>query len=1582
MKNRWFKQFVAMMLCLAMILPNLTGLATAVQTPSAQSVQTNTKWTPVSDPFASGSIPAYLTAGTVSAEALKCDCGNGLTNDNAKSYMKLVTGTTENEFGLYLDSLSAAGFTRTYNSVQPADESGNNIFYRFLSPNKDFVLTVYYTEGYKEVHIIADTAEDIVKSFSAGFVYESTTNEMAQTMMTMYGLSMSPNGYDNTTKTAYSTGARNCGALIIIRMPDNSLFINDGGDVDQWSDDACADFMTFCRELTGKGEGEKVIINTWFVSHAHSDHFLGFPRFIDQYHDQIDIKNVMYNIDDERKDTTRDMSGVMKMVHGYFPDAKYYKPHTGDSFDIVGVKFDVLYTQEDRFAHGEDKKLNIGDTASKTSDGGSYREFLYKDADAKTSDFNDTSTVLKVTFPEEVTKGAEVTSILYADVNLGDEVIMDMWPDSVLETDIMMVPHHGHDAHPELVALSKAKIFLYTQAKSAIYGPNGIVDQDVDPEGTYRYDDLVINFNEMKGSDGTEGYFGTISNERKTYWEGTETACILFGDDTVFDNRPEGLTRDGEDPAGFTVYTMDAPFFPYEGWSVFEAVVGYDEVSNNNIATQSSKVKFTRADTPYDNSRYLIMNNKYKYIMAYDAIPNIVGEYRASTGSLTLDPDGDSENTYYFGAEDESLVYIDNSDRDTGLWILQQYEKTDYGDFGWKEKEELGSLYKGEAVQTRFGGSKAYMAFEFVKGVGPTSSKSQNGTYWYSVYGNDGTEGKQYRWLHPKSVSKPFRRFQVMGTGNTAFETDIGKYFLEKFSDDTFLIYYIDDSKDYRVLTCDSLGNWYVKQYKYSTEAATQAAIKEDLDELKFRLYKYGTESGKKTIGFTGSTSFDVLSGTTAADLAAAIGNDWTVFDPNHKNQHIPFSGTSHKVGYYWVDLSNYDTSTTGTIQVPVYYCNDKAEGDVPNVFTQTLIATVTINVVDTVKDDNVLQPLIDLFTDRSDPVYKKDDNGNPTNEVNYYRSKLKNPDYWNLCKTNNQTEVKKLAGGYKYYPQYSGEIITDGSKSYTDQFFDAMEAVGYPCDWDLYARLAEVNRNALGAEYNTPDAPRQIVRDLIAKMKIPVGDGGYQTLSPYDYFYNAEGKNWWAEAIKGDTDKLYPVINKYAFEDNAAWGDDAYYGTVRNNYTTRTGLKLDGQDYISGFQGLGMDLYSVSFAMCADNLLTVDVAENILRNVSSGPSYFFAANTQDDLTDALNTILSTMSTAATRGWYTDTMGPDFNLSTEKYVVDHNGNTVLVNAAPTIKVMEYDLEPVMDANGNIVDYKRTGVPRVIETVTFEDRNGDGVTDYTWSNQVYTSTVDENGNVVIDYGNIWNEETGVISAKNFYYNTNVDQTVTIPFGAQGNYPLAPESFFWVVGVIGKAEIVLEYQVYLTGSIEGERFMTSDDYYHATNTSADLHYINYLGKNMTLGTVSPLYPWGDARVGVGYYLVNTSGEMISDQTTGATTTDFSQAVKITRPVYEYAGVLVRKECESMIIKKDLVSREIAGERFLVPVGKTVYGANGLFALTEVGGFIWDILPAATCADEIVKAVLETYDVDEATASKDVAAFLDQLKKLEIL
>jgi hypothetical protein len=86
--------------------------------------------------------------------------------------------------------------------------------------------------------------------------------------------------------------------------------------------------------------------------------------------------------------------------------------------------------------------------------------------------------------------------------------------------------------------------------------------------------------------------------------------------------------------------------------------------------------------------------------------------------------------------------------------------------------------------------------------------------------------------------------------------------------------------------------------------------------------------------------------------------------------------------------------------------------------------------------------------------------------------------------------------------------------------------------------------------------------------------------------------------------------------------------------------------------------------------------------------------------------------------------------------------------------------------------------------------------------------------------------------------------------------------------------------------------------------------------------------------------------------------------------------------MKIKKELIRRELAGEIFLVPVGQTVYESNGLYAMTELGGFLWDLLPDAQDVDDLVKAVLAEYEVDEATARADIQEFLKKLEMLEIL
>ena len=86
--------------------------------------------------------------------------------------------------------------------------------------------------------------------------------------------------------------------------------------------------------------------------------------------------------------------------------------------------------------------------------------------------------------------------------------------------------------------------------------------------------------------------------------------------------------------------------------------------------------------------------------------------------------------------------------------------------------------------------------------------------------------------------------------------------------------------------------------------------------------------------------------------------------------------------------------------------------------------------------------------------------------------------------------------------------------------------------------------------------------------------------------------------------------------------------------------------------------------------------------------------------------------------------------------------------------------------------------------------------------------------------------------------------------------------------------------------------------------------------------------------------------------------------------------------MQIKKELIKREIAGETILVPVGKTVYDANGLFVMNELGAFIWELLPQAQTEEEICRAVMEEYEVSAEEVSQDVSEFLQMLRKMDIL
>lgn len=86
--------------------------------------------------------------------------------------------------------------------------------------------------------------------------------------------------------------------------------------------------------------------------------------------------------------------------------------------------------------------------------------------------------------------------------------------------------------------------------------------------------------------------------------------------------------------------------------------------------------------------------------------------------------------------------------------------------------------------------------------------------------------------------------------------------------------------------------------------------------------------------------------------------------------------------------------------------------------------------------------------------------------------------------------------------------------------------------------------------------------------------------------------------------------------------------------------------------------------------------------------------------------------------------------------------------------------------------------------------------------------------------------------------------------------------------------------------------------------------------------------------------------------------------------------------MKIHKEFVTREVAGDWLLVPVGRTTLDMNGMLTLNETGAFLWEQLPAAENDAALVEKLLEEYEVDRATAEADTAAFLGKLRELAII
>ena len=69
-------------------------------------------------------------------------------------------------------------------------------------------------------------------------------------------------------------------------------------------------------------------------------------------------------------------------------------------------------------------------------------------------------------------------------------------------------------------------------------------------------------------------------------------------------------------------------------------------------------------------------------------------------------------------------------------------------------------------------------------------------------------------------------------------------------------------------------------------------------------------------------------------------------------------------------------------------------------------------------------------------------------------------------------------------------------------------------------------------------------------------------------------------------------------------------------------------------------------------------------------------------------------------------------------------------------------------------------------------------------------------------------------------------------------------------------------------------------------------------------------------------------------------------------------------------------------MVAVGRQTLDFKGLIKLNETGAFLWEQLQAESTTEELLTAMQAEYDVEAATASADIEAFVTALRNAELL
>ena len=86
--------------------------------------------------------------------------------------------------------------------------------------------------------------------------------------------------------------------------------------------------------------------------------------------------------------------------------------------------------------------------------------------------------------------------------------------------------------------------------------------------------------------------------------------------------------------------------------------------------------------------------------------------------------------------------------------------------------------------------------------------------------------------------------------------------------------------------------------------------------------------------------------------------------------------------------------------------------------------------------------------------------------------------------------------------------------------------------------------------------------------------------------------------------------------------------------------------------------------------------------------------------------------------------------------------------------------------------------------------------------------------------------------------------------------------------------------------------------------------------------------------------------------------------------------------MKAKEGFVLRSVSNDYILMPAGENAGRFNGTVVLNDVAAFVWKMLENPVSREDLLLAVMDAYNVEEAVAARDLDALLQKLNAYGVI